>query len=61
VTSNATTTSVAEEAENATSVGNNRACFNRGSGKNKYSSSEKSRAGTRDRVAKKGPLCYGHR
>ena len=60
-TSNATTASVAEEAENATSVGNNRACFDGESRKDKHSSSEKSGAGTRDRIAKKRSLCYGYR
>ena len=55
------TTSVAEKAGNATSAGNNKVCSDKGSRKNKHSSSEKSRIGTRDRVAKKGLLYYGHR
>jgi len=58
-TSNATTTSIAEEAGNAISVDDNRICSDEGSRKDKHSSSEKS--GTRDRIAKKGPLCYGYR
>jgi len=52
---------VAEEAGNATSAGDNRTHSNRGSKKNKHSSSKKSRAETRDRVAEKGLLYYGHR
>jgi len=55
------TTSVVEKAENATSVDNNRAHSNRGSRKNKCSSSEKSGVETRDTVVKKELLCYGHR
>jgi len=55
------TTSVAEEAGSTTSAGDNRTRSDRGSRKNKYSSSEKLEARTSDRVAKKGPLCYGHR
>jgi len=57
---NTITTSVAKEAENATSVSNNWAHSDGGSRKNKYSR-EKSGTGTRDRVAKKGSLHYGHR
>ena len=60
-TSNTTTTSVAKEAGNATLVGDNRTHSNRESRKNKHSSSKKLRAETRDRVAEKGPLCYGYR
>ena len=55
------TTSVAEEAGNATSVGNNRTHSDRGSRKDKYSDSEKLEAGTRDRVAEKGSLRHGYR
>ena len=61
MTSNAMTTSVAEEAGNAISVGDNRTCSDGGSRKNKHSSSEKSGTGTRDKVAKKRLLCYKHR
>ena len=58
---NTTTTSVAEEARNAISADDNMAHPNRGSRKDKCNSSKKSGAGTRNRVAKKGPLYYGHR
>jgi len=60
MTSNAITTSVAEKAGNAASAGDNRAYSNGGSRKNKCSSSKKSGAGTRNRAAEKGPLCYGN-
>jgi len=49
------TTSVVKETGNAISASNNRACSDRRSRKNKYSS-KKSGAGTRDRIAKKGPV-----
>ena len=52
-TDNATTLSVAEEA-NAFSVGDNRACSNRRSGKNEYGDSEGIE--TRDGGSKKGLL-----
>jgi len=60
-TSNAMTTSVAEEAGNTTLVDNNRTCSDEESRKDKCSSSEKSGAKTRDRIAEKEPLCYRHR
>jgi len=49
------TTSVVKETGNTTSVGNNRAYSNRRSRKNKCNS-KKSGTGTRDRIAKKGPI-----
>ena len=55
---NAMTPSVAKEVGNATSAGNNRTCSDGRSRKNKYSSKK---LGTRDRVAEKELLCYGHR
>ena len=58
MTSNAMTTSVAEEAGNASLAGNNRACSDGGSGKNRHSDDTllaESRGYT------KKPLCYGCR
>ena len=52
--------SVAKEAGNSISVGDNSTYSNGGNRKNKCSS-EKSEVGTRNRVAKKGFICYGHR
>ena len=56
VTSNATTTSVTKEAENAFSVGNNRICSNRGSGKDRGSDGALS---TEDKVSSTKLICYG--
>ena len=55
----AMTLSVAEKA-NAFSAGDNRACSDRRSRKNKCGSSEKIRTRDGD-VSKKGPLCNGSR
>ena len=57
---NATTPSVAKEAENTTSAGDNSAHSDGRSRKNKCNS-KKSGARTRNRIVKKRPLCYGHR
>ena len=57
---NTTITSVAKEAGNTTSTGNNKAHSDRRSRKNKYSS-KKSGAGTRNRVAEEGSLYYRYR
>jgi len=59
--SNATTTSIVEEAGNATSADDNRTHSDGESRKNKHNSSEKSGTGTRDRVAEKKLLCYEYR
>ena len=56
VTSNAMTTSVAEEAGNAFSVGDNRACSDGGSGKDRYSDDMPS---AESREYTKKPLYYG--
>jgi len=53
---NATITSVAEEARNASSVGNNRACSDGGSGKNRCGNDTPSAEG---KGHTKKPLCYG--
>ena len=58
-TDNTTTTSVAEETGNATSVNNNRAYSDRGCWKDKCGSSERAR--TRNGVHKEGPVCDGSR
>jgi len=55
-TNNATTTSVADEAENAFSAGNNRACSNGESGKNEYGNRKTLIA--RSRVPLKKLICH---
>jgi len=54
--SNATTTSVAKKAGNTSTVGNNRACSDGESRKNKCRSGMPS---TEDRVGSMQPICYG--
>ena len=51
------TTSIAEEAGNASTVGNNRTCSNRESRENKYGDSKAPAA--RGTGSSKEPLCYG--
>ena len=55
------TISVAEEARNATSVGDNRAHSDRRSQEDKCSSSKRIEAGTDNGASKKRPLCNGSR
>ena len=57
VTSNATTTSIAEEAENTILVGNNRTCSNEESRKNRCSNGMPLAEG---RGYTKESLCYRH-
>ena len=57
-TSDVTTTSMAEEAGNASSAGNNRAYSNKGSGKDKCSNDIPS---TEGRGCSKKSLCYEYR
>ena len=57
-TGNATTANMAEEARNAPSAGNNRACSN---GRNREDKCSNDASSTDNRICSKKPICYGCR